>query len=178
MVTLKADGTFTMCGPNGLIKKIHYEETISETKNPEEENISCDPNSDLNVDPALPHHYIIGVAMRDMKSANAGKIFLKYGPVYFTNADVEKVQNASLLSVDKIFKTTSKEASEAYGCSEIIMALHGLKLASQSNSATVHHFSSQFKIPDYWNWFAIYVNNANKSSSIKEQLLNARIKNY
>ena len=133
---------------------------------------------ELKADPKLPHHYIIGVAMHDMISSDAGEMFLKYGPVYFTHEDILKVQDAALLSVDKVFKTTSKEAAEIHECRDLVVALNGLKLAAASNNATLHHFSSESKIPDCEVFFEGYVKNANKSKSIKRGLMDARIKGH
>jgi hypothetical protein len=133
---------------------------------------------DLKADPKFPHHYIIGVVIHDMRSSQAGEMFLKYGPVHFTHEDVKKVQDAALLSVDKVFKTTSKEASEIHECRELVVALSGMRMAAASNHATLHHFSFESEISDHENWFESYVKNANKSKSIKRQLMDAKIKGY
>lgn len=133
---------------------------------------------ELKADPKFPHHYIIGVAIRSMRSSQAGEMFLKYRPIHFTHEEMKKVQDAALLSVDKVFKTTSKEAAEIHECRELVVALSGLKMAASANEATLHHFSSESEIPDYENWFAGYVKNANKSKSIKRTLMDARIKGH
>lgn len=133
---------------------------------------------EVKADPKLPHHYMIGVVMHDMSSSQAGEMFLKYGPVYFTHEDILKVQDASLLSVDKVFKTTSKEAADIYECRGLVVALSGMRLAANANNATLHHFSSISKIPDHESFFEGYVKNANKSKSIKKALMDAKIKGY
>lgn len=134
----------------------------------------------IKADPKLPHHYIIGVAMHDMKSGpeKRGKMFLKYGPLYFHHKDIENVQNAALMSVDKVFKTTPKEAGEMYNCSSLVAGIYGLKLAAASNNATLHHFSSEYNIPDAEEWFDGFVNNCNKIESMREQLDDARMPGY
>lgn len=133
---------------------------------------------EIKADPKFPYHYIIGVVMRDMRSSQAGEMFLKYGPVYFTHEDISKVQDAALLSVDKVFKTTSKEAAEIHECRDLIVALTGIRLAANANDATLHHFSSVSKIPDHESFFEGYVKSANKSKSMKKALMDAKIKGY
>lgn len=132
----------------------------------------------LNADPKLPHHYIIGVAIHPMNSGpkNRGKMFLKYGPVYFHHKDIQNVQNAALMSVDKVFKTSPKEASDMYDCRELVVAINGLKMAASANQASLHHFSSEFEIPD--DWWEGYIKNANTVESIKEQLDAARMSGH
>ena len=134
----------------------------------------------MKADPKLPHHYIIGVAMYDMKAgpARRGKMFLKYGPVYFHHKEIEDVQNAAMMSVDKVFKTTPKEASDMFGCQSLCVAINGLKLASQANNSSLHHFSSEFEIPDASEWFEGFVKNCNKVESMREQLDASRMPGY
>ena len=136
---------------------------------------------DLKVDPENPHHYIIGVAIKDMRSKDPGKMFMKYGPVYFTNDDVEKVGDAMTLSNDKIYTDIYKmKAGEIYntlGCSAIIMALIGLRFAAQANAATLHHFSVSDALPDAEKFFDGYVERANnKNSSERRGLDDSRIR--
>ncbi len=134
----------------------------------------------LNADPKFPHHYIIGVAMHGMKSnaETRGKMFLKYGPIYFHHKEIENVQNATLMSIDEVFKTTPKEASEMYDCKSLIMSITGLKYASAANEATMHHFSSETEIPDVDEWFEGFVKNANTIESIRKQLDDSRMSGY
>ena len=132
----------------------------------------------LKADPKLPHHYIIGVSMHNMRSSRAGEMYLKYGPVYFSHEDIIKVQDTALLSIDKVFKTTTKEAADIHECRSLIISLNGLLLASSVNDITLHHFSCEFEVPDHWNWFDMLVNNANKCDSEKRKLLDARIRGY
>lgn len=134
----------------------------------------------LKVDPENPHHYMIGVAMETMRGANPGRMFLKYGPVHFTNDDVEKVGDAAELLKDKIYmdiyKMKPREIYETMECNDIIMSLIGLKLAAQTNHATIHHFSSPCPIPDAEKFFEGYVDRANKNKHEREGLLNAAVR--
>lgn len=132
---------------------------------------------DLKADPALPHHYIIGVAMHGMMASpeKRGQMYLKYRPVYFHHSDICNVQDAAMMSVDKVFKTTTKEAAEMFDCRELLVAITGLKMASSANQATLHHFSSEYEIPDAEEWFEGFVKNANKIESMRRQLDEARI---
>lgn len=133
---------------------------------------------DLKAVPELPHHYIIGVAMYGMRHSAEirGKMYLKFNPVYFHHSDICNVRNAILVSNDKLIKTTQKEASEMFNCRELIISLTGLKFAANSNDATLHHFSSEYKLDDPEEFFESYVKNANTSESIRRALDEARIK--
>ena len=135
---------------------------------------------EIKADPKIPHHYIIGVSIYDMRASPSrrGKMFLKYGPVYFHHKDIENVQNAAMMSIDKVFKTTSKEASDMFNCQNLVVAITGLKLAASVNNTSLHHFSSAFEIPDVSEWFNGFVKNANISESIRRQLDEARISGY
>ena len=132
----------------------------------------------LKADPKLPHHYMIGVTVYPMNAGpkRRGKMFLKYGPVYFHHKDIENVQNAALMSIDEVFKTTPKEASDMYNCRSLVVAINGLKLAASVNQTTLHHFSSEFEIPD--DWWEGYIKNANTVESIREQLDEAKMPGY
>lgn len=132
----------------------------------------------IKADPKLPHHYIMGVSIYNMNSSRSGEMYLKYGPVYFSHKDIMKVQDTVLLSMDKVFKTTTKEAADIHECRALIISLNGLKLAASVNGVSLHHFSSESEIPDYWEWFKFFVKNSNKSETSKRKLLNARISGY
>lgn len=127
----------------------------------------------LKVDPKLPHHYIIGVAARTALSSKPGELYLKYGPVYFHNDDVVKVQDAKILSEDKLFKTSSSDALKIHDCTGIVHSIWALKMSSQVNECTVHHFSCAFICGD--ESFDIIVKTANYSKSSKELLDKSRI---
>ena len=135
---------------------------------------------ELKADPNLPHHYIIGVSVYNTAhdSVNWGRLYLKYGPVYFHHDDIVNMQDAALLSVDKVYKTSTKEAAEMFNCKDLAVAITGLKLAASVNQATLHHFSSEFKFDNPDEWFENFVKVANISESTKEKLNDARIGGY
>jgi len=134
---------------------------------------------DLKIDPKLPHHYIIGVAMHPMKSSMPGKMFLKYGPVYFTNKDVAQVSDSLTLINDEIYtKIYNMSPSEIYimtDCSELVMSMIGLKIAAQANQATIHHFSSEWEVKESENFFDGLVSRANKKDSRERKQLDDSI---
>jgi len=136
---------------------------------------------DLKVDPDNPHHYIIGVAIKDMRSKDPGRMFVKYGPLYFTNDDVQKVSDSLTLLNDKIYteiyKMRPAEVYKTMECNDIIMGLVGLRIAAQANSATLHHFSVSDQLPDAEQFFDGYVDRANrKESSERRGLDDSRIR--
>jgi len=135
----------------------------------------------LKIDERLPHHYIIGVAVKPATAVDdAGKLFLKYGPVYFTNEDVKNVRDSLFLMNDKIYteiyKMSDSQIYELTGCSQIIMSLIGLKLAAQTNQATLHHFSCKHELAYAEKFFEEYVERANKYETEKKGLRNAQIR--
>jgi hypothetical protein len=133
----------------------------------------------LKVDPNLPHHYIIGVAMRDMLSSTPGKMFLKYGPLYFTNDDVERVGDAATLSQDEIYKgiykMSNSDICDLNECSELVKTLWGLKMAAMVNHATLHHFSCEVELTDANEFFEGFVKRANKFESERRKLHESKI---
>jgi len=132
-------------------------------------------NLKLKTDPKLFHHYIIAVGIHPMTSKKqAGKFFLKYTPVYFTNDDVENMQHAAMLTQDKLFKTTNKEAIEATDCQELTSTLSALKLSASVNQCTLHHFSSENKMTE--EDFETLINAANFSESSKQLLYDSIIR--
>lgn len=128
----------------------------------------------LKVDPKLFHHYLIGVGMHSLKSGkHAGKLFLKYGPVHFTNDDVNSVLTAVMLSNDKLFETTEKQALKIHGCTDIVATIGAMKFSISVNDSTMHHFSSEFEIDE--DWFITLVNVANSSKANRELLEKSRV---
>ena len=128
----------------------------------------------LKTDPKLFHHYLIGVVMHGLRAKHkAGQIFLKYGPVYFTNDDVDKVLTAVMLSDDKLFKTSEREALQIHGCKDLVSNIGAMRMSINVNEGTLHHFSSEYEIDD--DWFITLVDLANRSKSNKELLDKSRI---
>ena len=131
---------------------------------------------DLKIDEKFPHHYIISVGMRDMRSKNPGQMYLKHGPLYFSNDDVKNVQGALILSKDRLFETTSQQAMKNFGCKELSVAIRGMHLAAMANHCTMHHFSSPIKLQE--DWFEHLVSTANKSDRNRELLENSVMRHY
>ena len=129
---------------------------------------------DLKVDPELFHHYIIGVIAEINQETMKAKLILKYGPLHFTNDDVENLQNAMIMSKSKIWETTLFEAANNFGCYELIHSLYGMKLAARANNATLYHFSSKEVFNDYH--FELIINQINKGDKhLRKLLQNAKI---
>jgi len=132
-------------------------------------------NLELKTDPNLFHHYIIAVGIHPMTDkTNAGKMFLKYGPVHFTNDDVESMQHAAMLSIDKLFKTTNQEAIRSVGCEQLSYSLAAMKMSAIVNQCTLHHFSAKFEMSE--EDFEVLIKAANISESSKELLLKSIIR--
>lgn len=138
---------------------------------------------ELKVDPEYPHHYIIGVGVTDPRSKTPGKMFLKYGPLHFTNKEVENVSNALILLKDKIYtdiyKMSAKQLYELTGCDSIIMSLVGLKIAAQANAVTLHHFSVPNMLHDADKFFEGYIKRAQRYDGDERRgLHDARIRGW
>jgi len=132
-------------------------------------------NLEIKTDPRLFHHYIIAVGIHPMiDRKEAGKMFLKYRPIHFTNDEVEKMQHAAMLSVDKLFKTTNEEAIKTVGCEELSSSLAAIKLGAAANQCTLHHFSCEFEMSE--EDFEVIIKAANISKSSKELLLKSIIR--
>jgi len=132
-------------------------------------------NLKLKTEPKLFHHYFIGVGIHPMTSKkHSGEMFLKYGPLHFTNDDVESMQHAAMLSTDKLFKTTNQEAIKAVGCEQLCSSLAAMKLSAVANQCTLHHFSAEFEMSS--DDFEVLIKAANISESSKELLLKSIIR--
>lgn len=132
-------------------------------------------NLTLKTDPKLFHHYIIGVAVHPATAGKeAGIMYLKYRPIHFTNEEVESMQHAAMLSVDKLFKTTNAEALAAGNCEKLANELSSVKMASMANQCTLHHFSSEFQMDE--ENFETIVNLANNLNYYKDLLKQSSIR--
>jgi len=108
-----------------------------------------------------------------MYSDKRGEMYLKHGPLKFTNDDIKKMQDSAMMSTDKLFKTTNKEALKMNGMSELSNSIWSIQIAAAANSCTVHHFSSEGEIPDdYWEGF---IKKANNDDHERRKLLDAKI---
>lgn len=129
---------------------------------------------EIKTDPNSPHHYLISVGVHTVQSATPGKMFMKHGPLYFSNDDVVKMQGASIMSKDKLFKTSSKQALKNFGCTELAISISGMSLAAAANQCTIHHFSSPIKLDE--KWFENLVDLANTSEYNQKLLKESRIR--
>ncbi|MFW9871476.1 MAG: hypothetical protein ACFFG0_00030 [Candidatus Thorarchaeota archaeon] len=127
----------------------------------------------LNADPKLQHHYFIAVAIKQMSSDSPGEMFLKYRPFYLNHKQIKKFLEVSLLTQDKLFRTSQDEALKMHGLSEIAKSFYLFKLAAKVNQCTLHHFSSESEINE--EWFKTYIKSANKHRRTREQLFSAKI---
>ena len=129
----------------------------------------------LKIDKKFPHHYIIGVKANDcVMSTNRGEIYLKYGPLYFTNEDVENLQKALALHKDKMLptKTPLKECLNIYNVSWLL-SLNGMQLAAKTNNCTLHHFTTEIEMDDQS--FVDFVKLCNTDKYSFQMLMKARI---
>ncbi len=127
----------------------------------------------LKIDKSLPHHYLIGVAARPMTSKKVGEIFLKYGPLYYTNNDVKRMSNVISRCTDKVYVQSQLEAAEAENCTGLISSISAMKMSCSANECTIHHFSSAEKLDD--EAFVLLVELSNTDKSSKKKLKEARI---
>lgn len=127
----------------------------------------------LKIDKTLPHHYLIGVAIKSIKSKDAGQFYLKYGPIHYTNDDVKKMANVVARCTDKLYKQSQEEAANAEECTELISLISAMKLSCSINDCTLHHFSSSEKLN--YEHFTLLVKLSNTSKSSKEKLMEAKI---
>jgi hypothetical protein len=129
----------------------------------------------LKVDPLQPHHYIISIGIHPATSSmeQAGKFYLKYRPIHFTNEDILNIAKARTAMEDKIFKTKPDEAIKMFNCQELIHNLSMIAQGSAINNCSLHHFSADFEIEeDYFETLAEF---ANKFQNEKELLAKSRI---
>lgn len=132
-------------------------------------------NLKIKTDPKLFYHCIIAVEVHPATAGKlSGKMFLKYRPIRFTNVEVDKMQHAAMLSVDKLFKTSNSEAIATVGCQELSSALSAIKMAAAANQCSLHHFSSAFEIDE--ESLSTLVESANYSDYFKEKLKHSRIR--
>jgi len=128
----------------------------------------------LKVDPDLYYHYLIGVGMKSLRSGkDAGQLFLKYGPIYFTNDDIKNLHSTVLLTKDKLFPTSQTTAAKVFNSEELIHSVSAMKLSVLANNCTMHHFSSKEKLDE--EYFDLLVKTANKSEYNKKLLERSKI---
>jgi len=127
----------------------------------------------LKVDPELPHHYIIVICMKTLNDKNPGKIYLKYKPLHFTNADIVECYDAINISEDKMLKTSKSESMAMFDPKGIMASISAIQEGARANMGTVHHFSTEYPIDD--EWFVSLIETAHLDST-KKLLKEARIR--
>jgi hypothetical protein len=129
----------------------------------------------LNSDPEFLHHYIIGV----VKNEEDKKMFLKYGPIYYSHENIENIKKALTLRDDKIYtniyKMSATEIYNMFHCSALVMSLISFKVLYQEKLATVHYFPYKDEISDPKDFFTTYVKRANKYELEREGLRNSKL---
>ena len=128
---------------------------------------------EIKTDKNLFHHYLIGVSIHTITHPTPGKYFLKYGPIYYTNDDVQKIANVVMRCDDKVFPQTHTEASESEGCVELLNSVECMKSSCHVNQCSIHHFSSVDKFDD--DIFVGMVKLANHSNIMLDKLKKAKI---
>ena len=121
----------------------------------------------------LPHHYFFSVAMQPLTSKDAGKMYLKYGPVYVHNDDIDKVCNAMIRMNDEVFKQSSSEAMEIEGCSQLGHTMAAMRVSTRINNCTMHHISSREKFDE--ETLVEFVRMANTCADLKQKLMESQI---
>lgn len=128
----------------------------------------------LKIDKDRPYHFIIGVCMKQLPSKDAGQVYLKYGPVRFTNQDVANVRDATVMINDKWIKVKQGQALDNFECRGLVCNLSAMRYSVRANQGTMHHFSSEFEIDD--EFFDTFVKQSNKFEDIKQKLEDSKIK--
>jgi len=129
----------------------------------------------LNLDPMRPIHYIIGVQVnRDTMAEDRGKLFLKYGPIVYTNEDVINRHIAIKTSQMEYPKTTLKKALESYGLLSLNTELEMMKKSCRANDATMHHIYTDMALLD--EDLVNFVDTANICNHTLKKLKDAEIK--
>lgn len=129
---------------------------------------------EIMADPELPYHYLLGVAVKDARCKDYGKLYLKYF-LEFQHEDIEKVKIALRLSEDRMFPSgiTKSDAIDIAECREVVWSITAMRLSAAANNASLHHFSSPVKLED--TYFEDLVERATTNKHDKELLDKARI---
>lgn len=110
----------------------------------------------------MAFHYFIAVGVKTPFTAEPGKLFLKYVPIALSEEAVESIKKAELLSKDRVFETSIVDALKNFDCYSEAVTYSQMRAAARINNCTVHHFSTEFEIPDAEKYFDNMVDRANK----------------
>jgi hypothetical protein len=129
---------------------------------------------ELKYDPEMPHHYFICVMMNPLNMSDPGKFVLRYGPVHFTNDDIDKMQLVIITIQDKIYKINAKEAMLNQDVYWLYDALVSCKLVADAEKGVICHYTSEEKLPR--EYFETLVESANNSNYGRRLIENARVR--
>jgi len=121
----------------------------------------------------LPHHYFFSVAIYPATSSKAGKYYLKYGPIYISNQDIDKIISAMIRMSDEVFIQTPAEALKIEGCHELVGSMSAMRVSSNINNCTMHHISSNEEMDD--DLIGYFVEASNFDSFLMEKLLKSKV---
>jgi hypothetical protein len=128
----------------------------------------------LNVDPNRPIHYIIGVAVYSHPAdKKRGQLYVKYGPIVFTNKDVENLKMALETHKMEIPKTSLDDALEVFEVKSLVSNMSGFMMACRANDCSIHHFSTDEALTD--KYFDDMVEFTNKNDGLLKTLMEAEI---
>lgn len=129
----------------------------------------------LKCDDKLPMHYFIGIAINsNFHSTDRGKLYMKYGPLFFTNADIINLKFAIETSKTELPKTKLKDSMNLFDVSELVSSLSGMLVACRANNCTVHHFSSDTVYTE--DIFIDLIEQANTSKYSYELLMKSEVR--
>jgi hypothetical protein len=129
----------------------------------------------LKVDPDLPIHYLIGIAVHSHpRSKKRGQLFLKYGPIVFNNTDVENLKFAIETHKGELIKTTLEDALKIFDVSALVSEIGMFKISCQVNVCTMHHFSSSQAFDG--DYFDHMIELANKDKTMNQFLMDAEVR--
>lgn len=125
-------------------------------------------------DPCFPHHYVFTVGVKDLKSENRGKFFIKHGPIYFHHEQLSQMSYAFQRMEDEVFRQNEEEALRAEGVYELILQLLLMRMSAKANNCTIHHMTFENRIRD--NHLLSIVRSANIDNSMLKNLLESEIR--
>jgi hypothetical protein len=129
----------------------------------------------LNLDPERPIHYIIGVAVYSHpKDEKRGQLYMKYGPIVFTNTDVENLKFALETHKMEIPKTSLDDALKTFDVFQIVGSMSAFLMSCRANNCSVHHFSSYEALDD--TFFDHILELANKNDGMLKKLMDAEVR--
>jgi hypothetical protein len=128
----------------------------------------------LNLDPNRPIHYIIGVAVHSHpRSKKRGQLYMKYGPIVFTNNEVENLKLALETHKMEIPRTPLDEALKLFDVGSLVSSMSAFMMSCRANNCTIHHFSTNESINE--DYFDHMLELANKNEGMLEYLQKSEV---